>query len=64
MNPQISQSGVNRLCLKNFAASNEVMGTEIIAEIAINPISPNLFFIKTILLLPFVKTGFFFFDFK
>jgi hypothetical protein len=52
------------LCLKNFAASREVIGTEIIAEIVMNPISPNLFFINTILLLPLVKMGFFFLDFK
>ena len=64
MNPQINHNGVNLLCLKNFAARSEVMGTEIIAEITMKPKSPNLFLMKTIRLLPFVKTGFFFFDFK
>jgi len=64
MNPQINQSGVYLLCLKNFAANNDVMGTEIIAEMAINPTNPNLFFMKTILRRPLVKTGFVFFDFK
>ena len=45
MNPHINQSGVNLLCLKNLAARSEVIGTEMIAEIAMNPMSPNLFLI-------------------
>ena len=64
MNPIISQSGVNLLCLKNFAANREVIGTEIITEIAMNPMRPNLCLIYTILRLPFVKTGLIFFDFQ